>query len=56
MLYFSKLLMVMGDVKVKQDKVLKVLRRYRTTLLSYRENPAEGGGRRIYPLPQRGAG
>ena len=33
----------MKDVKLKLEKVLKVLCRYLTPFFSYRENPAGGG-------------
>ena len=38
---FSEILV--GDVKLKPDKVVNVLRRYLSALLSYRENTGGGG-------------
>ena len=48
---FSEILV--AGVKLMLGKVLKVLRRYLPSFLSYRENPAGGG--RYSPPPQRGA-
>ena len=43
---FSKILLV--DVKLMLDKLLKILQRYLLLFLSYRENT---GGGKIYPPP-----
>ena len=43
----------MADVKLTLENVLPVLRRYLPLFLSYRENPARGGGRICPPSGAR---
>ena len=50
----SEILMV--DTKLMLEKVLKVSCRHLLPFLSYRENPAGGGGQNLILPPQRGAG
>ena len=46
---FSELLI--KDVKLMQDKVLEVSRRYLLSFLGYRENAEWGGGKYLTPTP-----